>query len=69
MSRAALPGSAPITKPVGVPATRPKSAAIAIDPVRLLRQNARGIVLTLVLGAVLGVILNYVFFLILLKIL
>jgi len=61
MSRAALPGSAPITKPAGVPAPRPKPAAIALDPVRLLRQNARGIVLTLVLGAVLGVILNYVF--------
>lgn len=59
MTRAALPTSAPSPKPAAAP--RPKPAAISLDPVRLLRQNMWGIVSTLVIGAILGLILNYVF--------
>ncbi|MEI6023989.1 MAG: hypothetical protein WCP80_05295 [Phycisphaerales bacterium] len=59
MTRAALPTSAPSPKPAAAP--RPKPAVISLDPVRLLRQNMWGIVSTLVIGAILGVILNYVF--------
>lgn len=59
MTRAALPTSAPSPKPAAAP--RPKPAAISLDPVRLLRQNMWGIISTLVIGAILGVILNYVF--------
>ena len=59
MTRAALPTSAPSPKPAAAP--RPKPAAISLDPVRLLRQNLWGIISTLVIGAILGVILNYVF--------
>lgn len=59
MSRAALPAPAAIAKPSTAP--RPKPAAISLDPVRLLRQNIWGIISTLVIGAILGVILNYVF--------
>ncbi|NBS75720.1 MAG: hypothetical protein EBS66_19880, partial [Betaproteobacteria bacterium] len=40
---------------------RQRVAAISIDPIRLLRQNSIGIVVALLSGAVLGVILNYVF--------
>ena len=58
MSRAALPGATPITKPAGAAMARPKPAAISLDPIRLLRQNLWGIVITLVLGAILGVILH-----------
>ena len=59
MTRAALPTSAPSPKPAAAP--RPKPAAISLDPVRLLRQHVWGIISTLVIGAILGVILNYVF--------
>jgi Mrp family chromosome partitioning ATPase/uncharacterized protein involved in exopolysaccharide biosynthesis len=59
MTRAALPTSAPSPKPAAGP--RPKPAAISLDPVRLLRQNVWGIISTFVIGAILGVILNYVF--------
>ncbi len=59
MSRSALPTPAPIAKPNAAP--RPKPAPVSIDPIRLLRQNAFGIISTFVIGAVLGVILNYVF--------
>ena len=59
MTRAALPTSAPNPKPAAAP--RPKPAAISLDPVRLLRQHVWGIISTLVIGAILGVILNYVF--------
>ena len=59
MTRAALPTSAPSPTPAAAP--RPKPAAISLDPVRLLRQHVWGIISTLVIGAILGVILNYVF--------
>ena len=59
MTRAALPTSAPSPKPAAAP--RPKPAAISLDPVRLLRQHVWGIISTLVIGAILGVILNFVF--------
>ena len=59
MTRAALPTSAPSPKPAAGP--RPKPAVISLDPVRLLRQHVWGIISTLVIGAILGVILNYVF--------
>ena len=59
MTRAALPTSAPSPKPAAAP--RPKPAAISLDPVRLLRQHMWGIISTLVIGAILGVVLNYVF--------
>ena len=59
MTRAALPTSAPSPKPAAAP--RPKPAAISLDPVRLLRQHVWGIISTLLIGAILGVILNYVF--------
>jgi succinoglycan biosynthesis transport protein ExoP len=59
MTRAALPTSAPSPKPAAAP--RPKPAAISLDPVRLLRQHVWGIISTFVIGAILGVILNYVF--------
>ena len=61
MSRAALPGATPITKPAGAAMARPKPSAISLDPIRLLRQNLWGIVITLVLGAILGVILHFTF--------
>ena len=59
MTRAALPTSAPSPKPAAAPRSKP--AAISLDPVRLLRQHVWGIISTLVIGAILGVILNYVF--------
>ena len=40
---------------------RQRAAAISIDPIRLIRQNTIGIVVALLSGAILGVILNYVF--------
>ena len=59
MTRAALPTSAPSPKPAAAPRSKP--AAISLDPVRLLRQHMWGIISTLVIGAILGVVLNYVF--------
>lgn len=60
MSRTTLPASAPIAKPAPTQA-RPRPTVVALDPIRLLRQHMVGIVVTFVVGAVLGVILNYGF--------
>ena len=60
MSRAISPAPNATTKP-NAAQPRQRVAAISIDPIRLLRQNSIGIVVALFSGAVLGVILNYVF--------
>ncbi|MSR34552.1 MAG: hypothetical protein EXS12_07135 [Phycisphaerales bacterium] len=61
MSRAALPGAAPIAKPTGTNISRPRPSAITLDPVRLLRQHLLQIISSLILGAMLGVGLNFLF--------
>ena len=60
MSRTTLPASAPIAKSAPTQA-RPRPAVASLDPIRLLRQHMLGIIVTFVVGAVLGVILNYGF--------
>lgn len=60
MSRTTLPASAPIAKSAPTQA-RPRPTAVALDPIRLLRQHVVGIIVTFAVGAVLGVILNYGF--------
>ena len=53
-------GPAPAPRPAQ-PAARPRPGGPAIDPIRVLRQNLGRIMLVLVLGAVLGVGLNFLF--------
>ena len=64
MTRAASPSTPASPSPAPRPAAqapRPRVAGPTVDPIRVLRQNALRIVVVLVLGAVLGVGLNYVF--------
>ena len=60
MSRALSPTPNTPAKP-NAAQPRQRAAAISIDPIRLIRQNTIGIVVSLFGGAILGVILNYVF--------
>ncbi|MCE9619871.1 MAG: hypothetical protein K8R92_08175 [Planctomycetes bacterium] len=61
MSRAIPPTPQALATPKSAQAPRARQAAVTLDPVRLLREHIKGIIIALVGGAFLGVGLHYLF--------